>query len=55
MAGRAVDTVTNFTSMAPDIEQAGHRHIIIITSQSHVSRASACAAIVLGAHNIRWR
>ncbi len=51
---RAVDTVTNFTSLVADLKNRGIQHIYLITSDSHMSRAKAIATIVLGFRGIAF-
>lgn len=34
---RAVDTVSNFTTLAQDVKDGGFKHIAILTSKNHVS------------------
>jgi uncharacterized SAM-binding protein YcdF (DUF218 family) len=49
---RAVDTVTNFTSLVKDFEKLNIKHLYIVTSDFHLPRAKAIATIVLGSHGI---
>ncbi len=51
---RAVDTVTNFTSLIPDLHQSGIHHLFLITSDYHIPRAKAIATIVLGSQGIAF-
>lgn len=51
---RAVDTVTNFTSLVADLETQNIKHLYLITSDYHMSRASAIATIVLGSRGIAF-
>lgn len=51
---RALDTVTNFTTLVKDFQQAHIQHIYLITSSFHMSRAVAIATIVLGSHSITF-
>jgi len=51
---RAVDTVTNFTTLVDDLEQRHIHHIYLITSDYHMSRAIAIATIVLGSRGIAF-
>jgi uncharacterized SAM-binding protein YcdF (DUF218 family) len=44
---RAVDTVTNFTSLVADFKHQGIQHLFLITSDFHMPRAKAIAIIVL--------
>ena len=49
---RAVDTVTNFTTLIPEFQKRRIQHIYLITSDFHMARAKAIATIVLGSHGI---
>jgi len=49
---RAVDTVTNFTTLVRDLKQAGIDKIYLITSENHMRRASLVGEIVFGSNNI---
>ncbi len=51
---RAVDTVTNFTSLVKDFEKLNLKHLYIVTSEFHMPRAKAIATIVLGSHGITF-
>ncbi|WP_414530393.1 YdcF family protein [Nodularia chucula] len=51
---RAVDTVTNFTSLVDDLKQNRIQHIYLITSSYHMPRARAIATIVLGSQGITF-
>ena len=51
---RAVDTVTNFTTLVEDFKQENIKHIYLITSSFHMSRAKAIATIVLGSQGITF-
>lgn len=51
---RAIDTVTNFTSIVGDFQQQGVRHLYLITSSYHMGRAKAIAFIVLGSAGIAF-
>lgn len=51
---RAVDTVTNFTSLVADFQQHHIQHLYLITSDYHMSRAKAIATIVLGSQGIAF-
>ncbi|MBD2363119.1 YdcF family protein [Anabaena minutissima FACHB-250] len=50
--GRAMDTVTNFTTLAEDFAAQKLQHIYLITSDYHIRRAQAIASIVLGSQGI---
>jgi uncharacterized SAM-binding protein YcdF (DUF218 family) len=49
---RAVDTVTNFTSLVGDFKKRNLQHIYLITANFHMARASAIATFVLGSRGI---
>ncbi|WP_035990480.1 YdcF family protein [Leptolyngbya sp. KIOST-1] len=51
---RATDTVTNFTTLVPDLKAANIQHIYLITSAFHMPRATAIATIVLGSQGIAF-
>lgn len=51
---RAVDTVTNFTTMVPVLHQRGIRKVYLLTSDFHMPRAQAIARIVLGGQGIEF-
>ncbi len=51
---RAVDTVTNFTTLVADFQQRQINHVYLITSDFHMPRAKAIATIVLGSHGITF-
>ncbi|MEA5583335.1 YdcF family protein [Nodularia harveyana UHCC-0300] len=51
---RAVDTVTNFTTLVEDLKQHQIQHIYLITSDYHLPRAKAIATIVLGSEGITF-
>jgi uncharacterized SAM-binding protein YcdF (DUF218 family) len=51
---RATDTVTNFTTLVNDFQQQKIKHIYLVTSDYHLSRASAIATIVLGSQGIAF-
>ena len=52
---RAVDTVTNFTTLVDDFEQMGIDSVYLITSDYHMRRATTIAAIVLGSRGIHYK
>jgi uncharacterized SAM-binding protein YcdF (DUF218 family) len=49
---RAVDTVTNFTSLVADFKQKNVRHLYLITADFHMARAQTIATLVLGSQGI---
>ncbi len=51
---RAVDTVTNFTTLVADFKNRGIQHLYLITSDFHMPRAKAIATIVLGVWGIAF-
>jgi uncharacterized SAM-binding protein YcdF (DUF218 family) len=51
---RAVDTVTNFTSLVADFKRRHFQHVFLITSDFHMPRAQAIATIVLGSQGITF-
>jgi len=51
---RALDTVTNFTTLVEDLEAQKIHHVYLITSDYHMARAQAIATIVLGSHGITF-
>jgi uncharacterized SAM-binding protein YcdF (DUF218 family) len=51
---RAIDTVTNFTTLVKDFQKEHIQHLYLITSCFHMPRAKAIATIVLGSHGIAF-
>lgn len=51
---RAVDTVTNFTSLVKDFKKRNFHHLYLITSDFHMPRAKAIATFVLGSRGIAF-
>lgn len=51
---RAVDTVTNFTSLVKDFKKRNIQHIYLITEDFHMARAKAIAIFVLGSQGIAF-
>jgi len=51
---RALDTVTNFTSLVKDFKNQNLKHLYILTSDFHMPRAKAIATIILGSHGITF-
>ena len=49
---RAVDTLSNFTTLVDNFVKEGIRHVVIITTAEHAPRAHAIAFIVLGSKRI---
>jgi uncharacterized SAM-binding protein YcdF (DUF218 family) len=51
---RAIDTVTNFTSLVQDFNSWNIHHLYLITSDFHMPRAKVIATIVLGSQGITF-
>lgn len=51
---RAVDTVTNFTTLVQDFQKRQINHLYLITSDYHMRRAKWIATIVLGSRGITF-
>jgi len=51
---RAVDTVTNFTSLIAEFKKRNIRHLYVITSDYHMPRAKSIATFVLGSQGIAF-
>ncbi len=49
---RAIDTVTNFTSLVDDLRRARIRHALLVTSSDHMQRALLVGRIVAGSRGI---
>lgn len=49
---RAVDTVTNFTTLVNDFQKLKIQHLYLITSDYHMPRAKAIGTLVLGSRGI---
>lgn len=52
---RAVDTVTNFTTMVDELQRAQIKKVYLITSNDHMRRALWIGRIVLGSRGIRMQ
>lgn len=52
---QAVDTVTNFTTLADELKARGIDSIYLITSDYHIRRATIVAEIVLGSRGIVFK
>lgn len=52
---RAVDTVTNFTTIVDDLKREGVESVYLVTSDYHMRRATIIAQVVLGRHNIAFQ
>ncbi|WP_242057008.1 MULTISPECIES: YdcF family protein [Oscillatoriophycideae] len=51
---RAVDTVTNFTTLVADFKSRHMQHLYVITSAHHIPRAMAIATIIFGSQGIAF-
>jgi uncharacterized SAM-binding protein YcdF (DUF218 family) len=51
---RAADTVTNFTTLVEDFQEAKIHHLYLITSDFHMPRAKAIAYLILGSQDIAF-
>ena len=51
---RAVDTLTNFTSLVADFKKRNFQHLYLITSEFHMPRSQAIATFVLGSQGIAF-
>jgi uncharacterized SAM-binding protein YcdF (DUF218 family) len=51
---RAVDTVTNFTSLVADFKSRHFHHLYLITADYHMRRAKAIATFVFGSQGIAF-
>jgi uncharacterized SAM-binding protein YcdF (DUF218 family) len=51
---RAVDTVTNFTSLVAEFKKQNVQHLYLITADFHMPRAKAIATLVLGSQGIAF-
>ena len=51
---RAIDTVTNFTSLVQDFRTHDIHHVYLITSDFHMRRSMAIAFFVFGSHGIAF-
>mmetsp|Transcript_32190 Transcript_32190/g.41385 ORF Transcript_32190/g.41385 Transcript_32190/m.41385 type:complete len:213 (+) Transcript_32190:102-740(+) len=49
---RAVDTLSNFTTLAYDLQKSGCRSLVVATSEAHISRAYPIGQIILGSFGI---
>ncbi|MBE7382843.1 MAG: YdcF family protein [Leptolyngbya sp. SIO1E4] len=52
---RAVDTVTNFTTVVEDLKAEGIQSVYLVTSDYHMRRAAIIGQIVLGRHDIAFQ
>jgi uncharacterized SAM-binding protein YcdF (DUF218 family) len=51
---RAVDTVTNFTTLVTDFKTRDLQHLYLITANFHMTRAKAIATLILGSRGIAF-
>lgn len=51
---RAVDTVTNFTTLIDEFKSRQIQHLYMITSAYHLPRAKAIATLILGSQGIAF-
>ncbi|NEO82151.1 MAG: YdcF family protein [Moorea sp. SIO4G3] len=51
---RAIDTVTNFTTLVQDFKTNDIHHVYLITSDFHMRRSIAIAFFVFGSHGIAF-
>jgi uncharacterized SAM-binding protein YcdF (DUF218 family) len=51
---RAVDTVTNFTTLIADFQSYKIQHIYLITAAYHIPRAKIIATLILGSQGITF-
>ncbi|NET11217.1 MAG: YdcF family protein [Merismopedia sp. SIO2A8] len=51
---RAIDTVTNFTSLVQDFKARSVHHVYLITSDFHMRRSTTIAFFVLGSQGIAY-
>ncbi|MEM9117450.1 MAG: YdcF family protein [Cyanobacteria bacterium P01_F01_bin.56] len=51
---RAVDTVTNFTTLVKDLKHEGVESVYLVTSDYHMRRAKIIAQVVLGRYDITF-
>jgi uncharacterized SAM-binding protein YcdF (DUF218 family) len=49
---RAIDTLSNFTTMAADLQKAGVKSVYLITSDDHMARSRLIGEIVFVSHGI---
>ena len=49
---RAVDTVTNFTTLADELKAKNIESVYLVTSESHMTRARVIAEVVFGSRGI---
>ena len=52
---RAVDTVTNFTTLVEDLKKENIQSVYLVTSDYHMRRATMIGQIVLGRYDIAFK
>ncbi|NEO84817.1 MAG: YdcF family protein [Spirulina sp. SIO3F2] len=52
---QAVDTLTNFTTLLPQLQATQIRHVYVITSDFHRARSRLIAYLIWGAHGIAYQ
>ncbi len=52
---RAVDTVTNFTTLVDELQARKINSVYLITSEDHMRRAQVIGEIILGSRNISFK
>jgi uncharacterized SAM-binding protein YcdF (DUF218 family) len=52
---RAVDTVTNFTTLAADLKSEGIHDVYLVTSDYHMRRATVIGQVVLSRYDITFQ
>ena len=50
---RARDTLSNFTSVVDELQGHGFRHVLLVTSEDHLSRSMAVGQVVAGSRGIQ--
>ena len=51
---RAIDTVTNFSTMVDEFTRRGIRHVYLVTSDSHMRRANMIATLIFGSQGVTF-
>lgn len=52
---QAVDTLTNFTTLLPQLQTTQIRHVYVITSDFHQARSRLLAYFIWGSHGIAYQ
>ena len=50
---RARDTLSNFTSLVDELQSEGIQHVLLVTSENHLSRSMAVGQVVAGSRGIQ--